>query len=178
VSDRDDGLSPATRLVHRRRDTLDQLITQASVERNRGGVSDDTKLELIAHLQAYRRLLALYQDHDAAEWDSEHLDWIRDLDGETTPVDAHTRGWGGRAQQTTRERPVLLTVDLAQYLALFDALDAVARDLGFVDAPTDAEHVDEIDEDDLEALTWARGQTDPDAPHPSTFGPDNGGDAE
>jgi hypothetical protein len=161
--------------IYRRREVIDELLVAVyEAEQGYGDAPADLKLQLAAHLRAYRRLLANHSDHGALrqEWDDFNVDWIKTAASERVTVENTSSGWGGSVESENSTQPLLAEVTAGQFEDLAESLDAIANDLGFIEEPDEAEHVDTVTREDLRELEIARGQREPDPDEKPVFNDD------
>jgi hypothetical protein len=147
--------------IYDARESMHEARLALKTENMAGSPSMDTRRRFCAVLSAYYDVLKEHRDDPALDppWDERRVDWIdrwvqQDV---TQKVEPSGTGYG------TRERDVnkLASSPLSRLLDGADALDRIAKDLGFAAETTDHTPEDEFELTDIYHILTVRDQQQP-----------------
>jgi hypothetical protein len=129
---RDDttGSAAMTELVEEHRWRVQNARRRYQQERG-GQISEDTRRTLFDEALAYRDVLHEFREHGNLDpkWSERNVDWIDDVADQTLAVEQSANTRNGNAK--TVEEPAKLHVDPRKVYQVTQALDEIAKDLGF-----------------------------------------------
>lgn len=147
--------------IYDARESMHEARIALKTEQMAGGISHDTRHKFCGVLSAYYDCLKEHRDDPALDpaWEDRSVDWI---DEWSTQKITQKRTPNGTHYGTSVDRVnKLLAAPVEKLLEGADALDLIARDLGFAAETTDHTPKDEWDMMDLVHLMTVRGQEQP-----------------
>jgi len=145
------------RLIYRVRERVHEARAELRSEMYLGHVSVESKKNFASVLLVYYDVLKEHRDEQVLDppWSERGVDWLDMAARETVSVTTAKDGWVPGKETKTRSR--LATASADQLLDAGDALDSIAKDLGFGAETPDAPPHNEWEQSNLLALMSVRG---------------------
>jgi len=147
--------------IYDARESMHEARLALKTENMAGSPSMDTRRRFCAVLSAYHDVLKEHRDDPALDptWEERGVDWIdRWVQHDVTQkIEPRGTGYGTR----TREVNKLVSAPISRLLDGADALDRIAKDLGFAADTVDHTPEDEFELTDLYHILTVRDQEQP-----------------